>query len=326
MRNFILSSSLFVFSSLAACASSPADNRTADGSVTLDGGPPSALCLRQSLETGENGYSRVVCEEAFPEAPFIHLPPDEVRDGFTYVYGGVNQDATEFHTATQRYPIADHRPERLRREAMLRGQPGYYAYQVYRARVRGGVIEDVEEYAWIRDIVFQRFLDGLVLEGTVSPRLGTDESDLSLYDYQNPTLPVRIRLGEATGGVSGWPSLARTSGTVENRTTSVTSSTGACLPALTEHGDANPFLPSDGTITIQRYPSMHGFFDDVFTLEIEGISGSNMGAGLFVSVADLIASTPPVFTQANNRIHGAPQHGTTFLLQVVQGGGDPCND
>jgi len=94
-------------------------------------------------------------------------------------------------------------------------------------------------------------------------------------------------------------------------------------------GDANPLFSATGDddrVTIFRHPDMHGVFDDVFTLDWpDGVTaGNNMGPGLFISTAALMAAEIPSPTDAHNSPHGTPWGGPSADLTVVTSGGEAC--
>jgi hypothetical protein len=80
---------LFSTFTMTACSSTPdpAPNPTSSSS----GGPLDnlAVCQKQRDETTPDGKQVVVCEEAFAEAPYIHLPEDSAMGPQRTVFAGL---------------------------------------------------------------------------------------------------------------------------------------------------------------------------------------------------------------------------------------------
>jgi hypothetical protein len=150
------------------------------------------------------------------------------------------------------------------------------------------------------------------------------------FDPQTLTADVRIELDGAPGDTQidtngGYPRYAL-EGTIVNLDANVTGSDGTCMPSLTSLADANPLDTSRGDrIRIMRVPSMHGAFDDVFTLDWpEDQYTNDMGSALFISTIAL-ASPLPAWNPVQGSPHGTPWSGPSFDTAVVTGGGADCS-
>ncbi|MGE0785964.1 MAG: hypothetical protein AB7S26_09770 [Sandaracinaceae bacterium] len=309
-----------------------------DGGAVSDGGADSDACPVVHRETDAAGRDITVCDEAYGSAPFVRLPADSASE----VYGGIVRrlDAgleLVFMTRDTSNPIASPPPAWVGQEAL----PGdiRYGYYLYRARVDGGAVQELTPVVRVDDRVLGSVLAAVVLggraiEGLASARTVDASSGEVRFAYDDHTVPMRIRFDAAPDEASfddatGYPRHALY-GTIENAHTAVTGSDGACLPALDTLAEANPFSSATGDgdrVMLLRHPDMHGAFDDVFTIDWpEGTvpGGNNMGAGLFLSTAELLLAAPPTRDDASSFPHGVPWAGPSATLSVVDGGGDPC--
>lgn len=151
------------------------------------------------------------------------------------------------------------------------------------------------------DVILARTLGGAVLVGTIAPYAGDDA-----YETE-ASLPVVLT-------VDASPSDDLLRGTVVNARAAVALSDGACAPALTAAGAANPLTGEAGaSVQISRDPSMHVDFDDELVL-IWGESFSGMGEGFYPSVATLMDADPLSPTWQVTP-HGTPTSGPALVLQ-----------
>ncbi len=298
------------------------------GTSTTDGG----VCAVQHDESVD-GSAIIVCDQAYADPPYVRPPADSTGSDPQLIYGGIEHGANfvmGFSGRGFRYD-APGNPAWMTAEAHDGVQR--YGYIVYVATVQAGAVQSLQPAIRIDDRVFATLLAGRAYEGLMSPRESSGPTPT--FDFLHHTVPIRIALDAAPqmtvlDQVSGYPRYALM-GRVENATAAVRAADGGCLAALTSFGDTNPLGLADGgdEIQIARQPNMHGAYDDVFTLVwppgTVGEGGSNMGAGLFISTAALLRSTPPDLTNAGSNPHGTPSDGPSADLQLVTGGGGPCN-
>jgi hypothetical protein len=289
------------------------------------------VCVHESHETTPDGYAVTICEEAFATPPFVRLPPDSQSDGV--VYGGIQRDkGSESEIFAGRGTSLAISPDSAWLAEELSSGSVRYGYFLYRAEVSGSAVIDITPIARIDDRIFQRLIAGRILEGLASAR-GVDAMGEVHYAYDEKEVPIRIRLDEAprdseADRAQGFPRFALF-GLVENANQAVRGADGRCLSSLRSLSDRNPlFSASDAgdQVTVLRHPDMHGILDDVFTMDWPAgtTDGNNMGAGLFVTTADLIQANSPTLVKASNSPHGVPWGGPSVDLDVVSGGGEAC--
>lgn len=316
------------------CSSTPASTDAGgDGGGAADAGggdagPTDAICLRQHDET-LGGATITVCDEAFPSAPFVHLPADSSSGGVDTVYGGIGTDASGFGLIGRGVAFTSATvPSWADAEAQFGNLR--YAYLLYRASVRAGVVESVTPVVRIDDRVFTRLIAGMVLEGGGSPRSVDPSTGEASFAVGDTSVRMRVRFDDApadteTDQLVGFPRFALV-GHVVNFSSAFTAADGTCLPALTSLGAANPYFGLDGQMILLRYPGMHAAFDDVFTLAFDASGNVNMGEGLYVGPSDLIQATAPTLTDGSNGPHGTPTSGPSATLTTVDPamGGASC--
>lgn len=274
--------------------------------AACDGGTPSTpestdkLC--PSSET-RNGLTH--CTKLFEDAKPIRLPSnpsDKQR------YGALKRSGQAFYTRAGDVPLADAAIKQLSKGVSSGRAP--YANTIYLATISNGAVTDLKPIADIaEDAVLDADFAGRVMEGTVGTLAGPDSFT------SDKRLPIRVEFAEkATNG--------RLAGKIMNSTSGVRSADGVCLKPLAGLA-ANPLVGRyTADIQIQRFPSMHGEFDDQLLLTWHE-DVSNMGDGYYPSVATLLGGNPldPTWETA---IHGNPTAGPAVDLRLVKGGGGAC--
>lgn len=290
--------------------------------------PP--YCLAEHESTLDGVGPITVCDSAFTERPFVHLPVDYADASGEHVFGGIVHAGPDlvFRARGRDISLASN-PTWLADEA---GVPGNvrYGYVLYDAVVSAGSVVSVRPIVQIDDRVFQRYLRSLTFEGRVSVRTpGTTPT------FSAPTQRVRVRFADDIDAAPFDEEVMferyAIRVTIENATERVTSSDGSCLDALTDLGETNPLATATDNVAFAlRHPNMHGAFDDVFTWDwpagtVEG-GLNNMGGGLYIAPAHLAIEPTAELEEANSSPHGNPIYGPSIELARVSGGGDPCTN
>lgn len=271
-----------------------------------------AYCARQHEEGG-----MVVCDQLFEEAPYIRTPQDTP----TWVYGAAAsvEESTrrKFVTTSAEYDFEEV-------FAVDDACSIAYAYHLYRADISDGTARDLTPVLRVPDELFFTHWKGKTLRAGIGKRVGPDE-----FDYSDDGLtPAIVVLDDTT--VSDSPALddipgAEASvvlrGRVLNLTQPARIGQEACVGALSDLGEANPFYGiSEISFELRRVPCMHGFFDDVVTVDLFP-PGNNMGSG-FVGVGDLLRGEVPMAGMTSP--HGVPWGGPRFDFELVEEAGTLC--
>jgi hypothetical protein len=179
-------------------------------------------------------------------------------------------------------------------------------------------------------------------EGKVSLRLPDAECTLTVpcWSYDEHA-PLRVDLStieplDNMGVLSLEPPLLEDAdrhllrGKVENMDSSVMSSAGECLPAITSVEGKPPFHPAqEAELTLFRLPGMHAPGDLALVMDYpeaaEGVGGANGMTGLTtLHPANLIQTQErDAWHSIAILNHGVP-NGLVIELRPVSGGGEPC--
>jgi hypothetical protein len=306
---------------MAACgaAGRPEDNHDPVVSPTV--------CPKQS-EVIVDGHLIAICEEGYPEAPFVRPPPDSASK----VYAGLDIRGKSFVTRGDRIdatPLMDS----LMGSEMGSGPNGdRYAYAIYEVTLGSdGKAQSATPVIQINDAVFwQSYMIDTDLEGVISKRNGMDPSGAPSFEY-NPSAPIHLKVSHdlqpMPAGHHGFP-YVKVTATVSNRDVSILGSEGTtCLPSLSSLGDTNPFavVATGMEPVLSRVPDMHGQGDDVWLIEWPtGIGGSDMSPALYVAPWNLITPTAATFDAATATPHGNPSSAPFIKVKIVKGGGEKC--
>jgi hypothetical protein len=263
-----------------------------------------------------DGYVVAVCDEAFPEAPYVAVPED--RRLTVLVGSGVFVDASGAELGALAWDVAE--TEAVR-----------HAFALYEVEPDGA--GGVDAYAPVVFVDERRMLAPWLtspLEGLVSRR--TVQDDGSEEFELTPSVPLRLELEELVStedasladGALRYTLRYR----VANLDAAVTAADGSCLPSLRSYGEADAFHGvTDVVIVGARTPSMHGFGDDAMVYEylLDGVGrGSVMGPNWYVgpSAAWSEIPAPPPYEGMG---HGTPGSMPEIGLARVEGGGTPCD-
>lgn len=273
--------------------------------------------------TTNDGHDVTVCEELYPEPPFLRPPADEgsvviaASDGTQLFVRG--EEPRNFTLEEQ-----DIVGLGIRENSDVRR----YAYTLYRMeRDEGGAIVASAPALIIEDAAFHRFFEGFVLEGLISRHRQDPENPN--FDFEDPpTLPIRLELDAPSASTDMDPTLdvitlTEVHATVANLEDGVLSSQGECLTAVRDAGAEDPFDGADPMLRLLRVPSMHGPGDN--ELVIDGALALNhMTSGWMVMPHQLVEDADLVFDAADFFPHGNPLSMPKLILSRVSGGGDPC--
>lgn len=292
---------------------------TASSSSTGAGGAPDfEACPKQHA----NG-SVLVCDEAYGEAPFVHLPEASATEDYLAMVACdhfVDRDGATHAASPGLVGLCEDAGGADNGE----GLP--HAFAVYRAALAAdGSVTDFQRWLVVDEKNILRPLTNVAAEGLVSVKKGD-----GMYDL-DPTIPVRVGFAAPTA-IEQKPDGATVygiDGVVENLASGVKGANGDCVAALSDAGADDPFGGATNVrIQFYRVPSMHGAGDDEGVVEffVEGTSiGSAMNPAWFPSVAELIATKPsPPLGEFTAVGHGTPGYIPTLRLNVVSGGGGAC--
>ena len=255
-----------------------------------------------------------VCDALYEEAPFVHLPKSDETHAFAALKGGLATGGSFVTEDGQTFPynstIMTDDPE-LRRHAVA----------IYELSLSGGKVTSFKPAILFDESVFVAPFMGRAFEGTISRRDSNGQ-----YAWE-PSLPVRVEiLDEAL--IPSQDSQYEAKMVIANLEHVVTAADGSCMPALSSYGVEAPF-DAGATVTLGagRFPSMHTFGDDEFTisLTVNGESlGILMGPAWFRGPADLIGNTLSASGTYTGTGHGAPGYHPGLELDPVTGGGNAC--
>jgi hypothetical protein len=296
------------------------------GSSDSDAG--GTVCQKQSDTTTADGVAVISCEEGFGDAPFVRPPADTD----SVVFGALDPMAKKLVTRTAPLDLDATAITSISKEVGNMGAPqgDRYAYAIYKATLGANQqVDTLVPAIMVDDAVFmQAYLTGIDLEGTISKQTSTDGGGAT-FDL-TPSLPVHIKTTTdlqpmPPTGTRVFPTVNMTA-TVSNATAAVLGADGStCLPSLASAGDQNPFkaVTGDVQLVFSRVPDMHGNFDNELVVAWPmQVGGTDMGVGLYISPAQLIAPSTP--TQYEAFPHGNPTSSPSVKLDIVKGGGQAC--
>jgi hypothetical protein len=300
--------------------STGASTGTSTGTPTSSGGSESGgsesggdelqFCEEQHVETID-GQSVVVCDVAFTDPPFVHLPPSkQLAEGHVEAHLALRGQG--FTDGGDAFPFTG-TPEQFEAEALR------HAFAIYRVELDDmGVVVGYAPAVYIDERNFLRAVAGQVMQGTIARKTGDSyESD--------PTVPIHVTFGAAELTDDTTPGMARYALpiAVNNLAGAVTGEDGTCLPSMASYGPENPFSVYPSALVFARVPSMHGPFDDVATVAYTD-SASVMAGALYFDPLDLIQATAPKLDLYEGYGHGTPGSIPNLFVQPVSGGGADC--
>lgn len=293
---------------LAGCTGPSEDPAESSDPSESSAATENTFCRTQHEVEGQTG-TVVVCDELYPEAPFVHLPAPPPGK----VYAGM--DAEGFVTADgTSYPVDDLEVQ----EAEQRR----HSLALYELTVDAGVVTDYRVAVTFPESFFVEPWLGVAAEGNISRLIGEDEFEF------DATLPVRVEFHAEPAEDPLAPSEYDVLASIANLEQAVRASDGSCMPALTSHGDEAPFAAgSNVQLRAQRAPSMHAFGDDEFVIFIvvDGQTwGSMMNSQWYRGPLDLVKGTVEPSGTYLGIGHGTPGSLPTLEVKVVEGGGQPC--
>lgn len=297
------------------------------------------FCATEHAGTTPSGVAVQVCDELFPQAPFVHVPADTMNGTTVTTYGVVlNGLGLTLTTADGReLPLLNSSNTTY---AISKGPSGFKAPQnlfaIYQVTgtlvtVQGQDSLKVSSFApvaWVPGTVQDRFLLG-TWEADAAARVASDKFD--------PSMPVHFRftMTSTTDNTALWTAFGGgdglvVSGAIDNFDASVTAADGTCLPSLASLGAGSPFYqPTQNRLTFWRHPNMHGLNDQVIVMDYPtgsaDLSMNGMGwIGPFTP-AGLIHATGPDYTKTEIRPHATPNGALLWNLEKVTTGGAACN-
>jgi hypothetical protein len=306
---------------IAACGAAvgPEDNHDPVVSPTV--------CPKQSEGTTD-GHAITICEEGYPEAPFVRPPPDSAST----VFAGLDMRGKSFVSRGDRIDATAIMGSLTGAEIEPGPNGDRYAYAIYEVTLGSdGKAQSATPVILINDAVFwQSYMIDSDLEGLISKRNGIDPSGAPTFEL-TPSAPIRLKtshdLQPMPAGQHGFP-YVKVTATVSNRDASILASDGTtCLAALSSLGDTNPFagVSTGMEPVVSRVPDMHGQADDVWVIEWPtGIGGSDMSPALYVAPWNLITPTAATFEEAMAAPHGNPSSAPFINVKIVKGGGQSC--
>jgi hypothetical protein len=329
---------------------------TADSGSTGDSGvTPTGVCEREAGATVE-GATVARCEELFAERPFIRPPADRSDATTIDLYAGyealqatfLDREGTSWVLHDASGPITSADAARL--PAGLRWPSYRFLYTVW--HVRGErVAPDGEGRPGVRNAIVEpaitipgEVIDSFALgtwEGTVSRRTGENTFDATdrvrfrvVFERMEPNEHVAV-LPEWDEPAVLLPepeaNMFRAVGTIQNWSERVTAADGTCLEAIGTLGAASPFFEAtEPTLTLYRYPSMHGPGDHVTVLDYppgsQDLSPNGMSGLYFNHPAALIQSEAhDPWDRWSSYPHATPNGHAVEAVVKVDGGGAPCS-
>lgn len=274
------------------------------------GGEEHVFCEQQHVETID-GRSVVICDVAFADPPFVHLPEQKALGaGHVEAYFALRGEG--FVNGAETHPFAG-TPAQLEAEAVR------HAFAIYRTELdEMGFVVAADPGVYIDERNFLRALEGRTMEGKISRQTG-DNFELT------PTLPIRVTFGTAAVFDDTTPGMTRYSVAlvVDNLTGGVKAEDGTCLASMDSHGVENPFTTYPSALVFSRVASMHDLFDDVATVAYTD-SASVMSASLYLDPLDFILpeSSPPAPYTGDG--HGTPGSIPNLYVQLSASGGEAC--
>lgn len=308
---------------LVACAGTAADGDPSavtprgddTGGTDTGDASPADWCAAWHDAWTNDGHAVVVCDEAWPDAPRVSLPPggrlvalgsDQVfRDADGVAHGELGD--------------ADAEREQHRH--------GFALYTV-ETDADGAVVGYAPRLLVPERLMLEPWLSA-PLEGAVGARIPNEEGDDTWS--QEPSLPVRLEVAS----VETTPDPALAAGVlrttiryrIANLDHPVTAADGRCLPSLRSHGAADAFAGVRNVeVVAERHPSMHAFGDDEFVLGfvLDGASGGSMMGSSWYRGPSIAWDTPDEPGAFQGGAHGSPGAIPTLSLERVEGGGEPC--
>jgi hypothetical protein len=320
--------------------------------------PEAAVCAVVQTRTNADGDRVQVCDELHAERPFVRPPADDRNDetSVTLFVAAeepdmgilVDREGTRYRMLVSGAEVTE---ETLPSE--VHGASYRMLFTIYEVT---GAIDDAvgdEEADLSLDVRSMRpaimitgqAIDSAFLgpwEGQVSVRVPDAECTLTVpcWSYDEHT-PLRVDLStieplDDMGVLSLEPPLLEDGdrhlmrGKVENMDSSVMSSGGECLPAITSVEGKHPFHPAqEAELSLFRFPGMHAPGDLVLVMDYpeaaEGVGGANGMSGLTtLHPVNLIQTEErDGWSRIAIHNHGVP-NGLVIDIRPVSGGGEPC--
>ncbi len=297
----------------------------AGGGGGSGGGQPFALCPTQHVITTK-GHDVIVCDTAFDEAPFVHLPPAEA--GPPHVdYVSMRACGSFVDRQGKQLELAPGLPSGSLCDdtgGLPNDEALGHAFALYRATLDDqGRVSAFTRWAVIDEKNLLRVFAGRTLEGKISAKNG------DTFDFE-PALPLRLSLGQPavlTEQADG-TTVYQIPTTIQNLSEATKGSDGSCLPALA--GSAKDPFPGAKQVTLSLYrvPSMHGSGDDELVIEYlvdQNSAGSTMGQMWYFGPESLFLASPGALPTYDGIGHGTPGSLPNLKLTPVEGGGGACS-
>ncbi len=283
---------------------------TGSGESSESGGEDMKVCAEQHDEMID-GQAVVVCDLAFADPPFVHVPPAQTLPGGRFeahfaLQGAGFTDGVETHAFAG--TPAEREAEALR-----------HAFVIY--RVVADEVGNVESYTpavYIDERNFLKPVVGLGMQGLISRKTG------DTYEL-DPTLNVQVSFGLPELVDDSVPGMARYAipVSVDNLKGGIMGEDGVCMPALESFGAENPFTSYPSALVFARVPSMHDIFDDVATIAYTE-SASVMAESLYLDPLDMIQAEAPVLGEYQGYGHGTPGSIPNLFVHVIDAVAGPC--
>ena len=211
---------------------------------------PSDVCKKQHVEETSDGEI-VVCDELYPEAPYVHLPESTSEHAYAGIVNG------RFRTADGKsYSGVD-----------ASGEARRHGVALYELVLDDDSVEDYRSVITFKESFFLAPLFGRAAEGVIARRVGTAEF------ASEASLPVRVEFHTEKAAEPKSGNSVEVVAEIANLDQAVTASDGSCLPPLSSYGEESTY---DAGTSVElrgfRVPSMHHDGDDqfVFLLLVNG--------------------------------------------------------